>query len=93
MHCYLPDWSYTDDTLIPFVLNIAAWSAKYETYFFERCDHSDPVIIYKMYNDDCCFTLKLNHLTRFCTIDFDVVDESFDYDGFKKIIDFFFEVD
>jgi hypothetical protein len=90
---YLPEWSHDDNAIITSAITLAAWAAKYTPYTFTTCDHNDPVIVYRVYNDDCCFTIKFNRYTRFCGIDFDVDDDSFDYDGFKKVINFFFDVD
>jgi len=85
--------NYTDDAIIPFALTIAAWGSKNVQYTMDHRHEGDISVIYRIYNDDCVIVLRFNRITRFCTVDFDAIDESFDYDNFERIIDFFFSVD
>lgn len=92
IHKSIEKWSYRDEAVLPFVLNLAAWAAKDAEYRID-CMHGEEDVVYKVFNDDCCFMINFNNLTRQCDVEYHANDNSFDYTNFKRMIDFFFVFD
>ncbi len=95
----IPEACYEHEAFLQSILICAALDAKYTTYNFEQhefvvfnlrdFDFHD-IIVFTAYNHECSFMLRFNRTTNTCDIEFNTDDDSFDYPGFKKVIDSYF---
>lgn len=78
-----------DNTYLQLMFICAVLSAKYTTYTF-RTYRFGGVITFNAYTTDCWLSMKLNRKANLCQVDFNSIDDSFDYDRFINIIDSLF---
>lgn len=89
----IEQWEYCDETILPFILTLAAWAANDTQYSIDFVHPTDDLTIFRAYNDNCLFAIQFNKITRECSVyyeTYDDHDESYDYRKFKRMIDFFF---
>ena len=88
----LPVWKYVDCALLQSALIVAAYSAKYQAYTFNEI-RSTYLTVFRASADDSSFVIRFDSRNRECEVEFNAVDDSFNYDDFKKTLDFFFIAD
>lgn len=78
-----------DDAYLQLMFICAILSARYTHYSFKTFKFNH-VIVFNASNHDCWLSMKFNRKTHTCQIDFNALDDSFDYDRFIAIIDSLF---
>lgn len=84
----IPSWCYVDCAMLIEALITASWAAKYQAYCFDEFECS-YMTIFKASTQDSSFFIRFDNRTRECTVEFNAIDDSFEYAEFKKVMDFF----
>lgn len=89
---YIPSEEYPDNATVEIVFLAAVFAAKCDIYNFKVYKVKD-MVVFKAYNYDSSFVLKCDRQNDICFIEFNAVNDSFNYDAFKRVIDSVFLYD